>query len=500
MSARCGVLLVVGLVLLSVSLGLSATLRVPSVEYPTIQSAIGAANNGDTVQVAAGTYYESLTWESKSIALVGVGAGVTIVSGDTDEDGSPGPGRCLTMANVPDTARVEGFTFTGGSAGSGGGLALVYSSPTLANNTISGNSAEYGGGLRLDYSSAVLVNNTITGNAASRVGGGLAVFCSSPALVYNTISRNSAQLHGGGLWVNISSATLTSNTISGNSAGGGVGGVGLYHASPTFANNTITGNYGGGLDACYYSSPTLTNNTIAANTGYGLFNHGDPAGFPYAVGTPIITNCVLWGNSGYDLAGASGTHSDIGTGEVAGEGNISADPMFVDPSAGDYHLQDGSPCIDVGSNDAPSLPQTDKDGNQRIVGSLVDMGAYEWQGPSVIAAAIDIKPGSYPNSINLGSRGTVPVAILSDGGFDATSVDPSQVYLAGAYVAIRGKGALMANQEDVDGDGLLDLVVHVDTENLSTDEIQDGYAYLLGFTYDGLEIEGCDEITIVPPE
>jgi hypothetical protein len=66
-------------------------------------------------------------------------------------------------------------------------------------------------------------------------------------------------------------------------------------------------------------------------------------------------------------------------------GNISVDPMFVDPSNGDYHLQTGSPCIDVGTNDAPGRPETDFDGNPRIIdgddkeGAVVDMGAFEYQ-------------------------------------------------------------------------------------------------------------------------
>jgi hypothetical protein len=96
-------------------------------------------------------------------------------------------------------------------------------------------------------------------------------------------------------------------------------------------------------------------------------------------GNPFIMNCILWGNGGYDLSNASATYSVIGTGELVGEGNISVDPMFV--GDGDYHLQDGSPCIDAGSNSALALPDTDKDGNPRIIGYAVDMGAYESQVP-----------------------------------------------------------------------------------------------------------------------
>ena len=134
--------------------------------------------------------------------------------------------------------------------------------------------------------------------------------------------------------------------------------------------------------------------------------------------------------------------------------------------------------------------------NNEIV-TLVVSGSGN--GPEEIQ--IDIKPGSYPNSINLGSNGVVPVAILSSADFDATTVDPDTVELAGANVAVRGKGnKLLAHEEDINDDGLMDLVCQVETENLDPDQLQEGYAVLTGSTYDGQAIEGSDEITIVPPE
>jgi hypothetical protein len=109
---------------------------------------------------------------------------------------------------------------------------------------------------------------------------------------------------------------------------------------------------------------------------------------------------------------------------------------------------------------------------------------------------IDIKPGSYPNSINLGSHGLVPVAILS-----RTDVDPDTVNFAGAGVAVRGNGKKeLAHVEDVNGDGVLDLVLQIETQNLDPGAFQNGTAYLTGRTYDDVDIEGSDEITIVPPE
>jgi hypothetical protein len=115
-----------------------------------------------------------------------------------------------------------------------------------------------------------------------------------------------------------------------------------------------------------------------------------------------------------------------------------------------------------------------------------------------IQVAIDIKPGSDPNAINLGSNGVIPVAILSAPGFDATQVDPATVSLAGSGVAVRGKGKALASEEDVNRDGLLDLVVRVETENLDPAAFEDGQAILTASTFAGQQIQGADEITIVP--
>jgi len=117
--------------------------------------------------------------------------------------------------------------------------------------------------------------------------------------------------------------------------------------------------------------------------------------------------------------------------------------------------------------------------------------------PEAINVGVDIKPGESPNTINLKSRGVLPVAILSTSAFDARSVAPETVVLAGAHVRLKGNGDPAVSLEDVNGDGLLDLILQFDTQSLEITS-SDAQANLTGRTTDGLKIIGHDEIKIVP--
>lgn len=149
----------------------------------------------------------------------------------------------------------------------------------------------------------------------------------------------------------------------------------------------------------------------------------------------------------------------------------------------------GSPAIaDVDCNGI--VFAGNENGNIYAFGSLSSTCALD--------VSIDIKPGSFPNSINLGSEGSIPIAIFSTATFDATTVDPLTVTLASAPVRLKGKGTPMSSKEDKNGDGLLDLVVHVSTQALQL-SAGDSEAVLEGQTYDGRRITGKDSVRIVPP-
>jgi len=189
--------------------------------------------------------------------------------------------------------------------------------------------------VRNDGSAPTLTDCTFSGNSAGTGGGMFNHPASSPTLTNCIFSGNSSEQHGGGMANDGSSPKLTNCTFSGNSAGYNCGG-GIYN---------------------HDSSPTLTNSILWEDTPDEIFNYG-------ADSSPVVTYTDIQG--GYD-----------------GVGNIAAAPFFVDPGNGDFHLGACSPCIDVGDNDAPDLPDYDFEGDDRIVDgdgsgtATVDMGVDE---------------------------------------------------------------------------------------------------------------------------
>jgi len=115
----------------------------------------------------------------------------------------------------------------------------------------------------------------------------------------------------------------------------------------------------------------------------------------------------------------------------------------------------------------------------------------------VAPIVIDIKPGSFPNSINLGSKGNVPVAVLGTETFDATTLDLASLSFAGAPVITKKNGTFQASFEDVNNDGRLDLVLHFDTQKLALTS-SSTEATLTGSTIGGRCVSGTDSVNIVP--
>lgn len=113
----------------------------------------------------------------------------------------------------------------------------------------------------------------------------------------------------------------------------------------------------------------------------------------------------------------------------------------------------------------------------------------------IVLVDIDIKPGSEPNSINVGQPGLIPVAILSSVDFDALFVDADSLSFGpnGATPQCKRGGHI----EDINGDGLLDLVSHYGNQEtgIAPGDLE---ACVTGETFDGVPFEGCDSVRTVP--
>jgi hypothetical protein len=344
----------------------------------SIQTAINATTDGDTVSVAAGTYVENINFNGKNIAVIGADSSNTIIDGDSS--GSV----VLFNSGEDSTAILKKFTLKNGFASStevfldmGGGVLCVGSSPTLSELIIANNSTTgWGGGITMYNSNAKLSNSIVRNNSTTWLGGGGMVI----------------QSH--------SYAKITNVKIIDNLSGSGGGGISCANSSPVLKNVLIMGNNvgsfneGGGMEIGGPSdTPTLINVTITKNTATG-----QPAGgIMFSGGSANIINSIIVDNYPQDInfnSGASASTINVSysyleggldsiitnnNGTVTwGSGNIDLDPHFVDPENGDYHLADWSPCIGTGL-DTSIVSSTDIEGNPRPnpAGSNPDMGAYE---------------------------------------------------------------------------------------------------------------------------
>jgi len=111
--------------------------------------------------------------------------------------------------------------------------------------------------------------------------------------------------------------------------------------------------------------------------------------------------------------------------------------------------------------------------------------------PAVKQVAIDIKPGSDQNPINISSKGVIPVAILTTDEFDAADVDPATIFF-GPFEAYAEQNAL----EDVDDDGDIDMILHFRTQDTGI-ALEDTEAVLTGETFEGRKIEGSDIVSAI---
>ena len=265
----------------------------------------------------------------------------------------------------------------------GGGIYIGGGTVTLSNNTISNNTANYnGGGVYISGGTVTLNNNAISNNTAnSSYGGGIYMDKSTVEMYNNVISGNSATQAGGGVYISNMIANVRNNVISNNkhaaAKSGNGGGISLYNSSSMIINNTIAYNdaeNGGGIYCSNGSSPVVINNIIYGNTSslvsqiYINDNNSAPK---------MLYNLNQSNSWGFTTGVNYNWEANYD------DSNFDANPQFVNYALQNYRLKSTSPCINAGIEDVTGLglPNVDLDGNARIYGGRIDLGAYEYGAP-----------------------------------------------------------------------------------------------------------------------
>lgn len=490
----------------------------------TVQAGMDAVSAaGGEVWIAAGTYAEHVTL-SPYVYVYGGFAGTESTRDVRDWaanrsvlDGS-GTGDVITARNCHRLSALDGLTVRGGRSG----IRCDWSSPTIANCTITGNSScgiccngsspaidgcSITGspvGIECGYSSSPsIAGNTISGSTSFGISCG--DNC-SPIITGNVISRNP----GCGIYSRGAAPTITSNTLSAN-VGGGIGcegscsamianntiTAGKYWAitcsssSPTIINNTIAGYAYGGI-RCISSSPVISNNIVAYNAlGIRTINGGTPV---------LKSNCVY--NPGvidYD-------------GLAPGAGDISEDPRLASAEYGRMHIQQDSPCVDKGLDSAVLPGWLDMEGQARVQGAHVDIGADEsdgtmWSDQPVI---VRVSPIGVDNAAHDGSSWALAKRTVQ-AGIDAASSTGGEVwiaagtyaehvtlhpyaYLYGGFAGVecgRNERNWVVNRSILDGGGSGNVV---DLTSLHLPYVLDGLTIRNGTT--GIHCQPCASATI----
>ncbi len=416
------------------------------------------------------------------------------------------------IVNYNSNPTLTNCIFSNNSAGNdGGGMHNSNSNPVLINCIFSNNSANDGGGINLRHCNATIINCEFSDNFADAHGGGIRIYDGSNLRIENCIVRNNFAYRGGGILCAANSPTvLVDCDIIENSAKSNGGGVfcsysGMKISNCKFINNSALLGYAGGLQI-HTNSVKVTNCLFVGNwaklRGGGLSDYGSSSlissntfsgnsagveggGMRIIDSSPTIINCILSGNEapeGYEISTKGDSHpvvsycdiegglispfveSKSGSSVVDGGDNINDDPMFEAPSIGDYHLKVDSPCINSGDPNFITKPgMTDIDGELRVMGGQIDIGADEFfvNSPPVADAGDGQEVFACPD-------GMAQVKLNGSGSYDADGDTLEYFWFEGGEQIATG---LDPNVQLSVGEHIIELIVNDGSEDSEPDEV-----------------------------
>ncbi len=358
--------------------------------FQSVQKAVTAASSGSQVWVAAGTYTEPAVSYTNilmkdGVSLYGGFAGtetslsqrnwtahLTILQGTSGDTLIKIPGL-VAMPMV-----ISGFEMTGTVAIN---IAGSTTPVTISNNIFQAlaDIENVGGNPLIQFNTFQL----------NQKGAQAVALTGAPQILDNILVVQNGVLNTSGIAVLNNSSSLQAVVASNLLVGMGTA-ISAESASPLIANNTVVGSTAAGISITSGSSPTIVNNIIAFNSGIGIHNQ-------------VVQSLV----EEYNLVYGNGTNY---SGLSAGSHDIQENPLFVNQTS-NFELTASSPAINAGDDNVVQAGWVDLNGNPRILGANVDLGAYEVVPSGTILAT----PVISPSGGLFGEPPTVTITCASSG-------------------------------------------------------------------------------------